>query len=667
MRKTIFPSLTALCFLLPLPSLATTEPLEALSLEELMAVEVTSVGKRPQKLADAAAAVYVITQQDLRQSGATSVPEALRMVPGLQVARINAHQWAISSRGFNGRFANKLLVLIDGRSVYSPLFSGVFWDSQDLVLEDIERIEVIRGPGATAWGANAVNGVINIITRHTSKTQGTLAGALVGTDEGQMQLRHGGTIGTSGTFRIYGKGKKVAEGVDKEGEDSEDGWTQGRTGFRTDWFNAGRDEMTLQGELYRSRYDDLNRVNSLLTYPGTVLEEHDSAAEGGNLLFRWQNGEGAHLQAYYDRADREELLVEHKQDILDLEWQKRFSLGENHSLTGGAGYRWTQDRTATPRPDVLTIADPEDSQNLFNLFVQDDIQLIPDTLMLTLGTKLEHNSYTRFELQPNARLAWTPASAHTLWAAVSRAVRTPSRLEDSITVVFDVSETAVGPFTIPVEIKVGPGDDYESEELLAYEVGYRYVPKETFSVDLTAFVNRYDNLRTVEFAAQSTTGSPIPTSALVELDFDNRAEGKSLGFELAMNWQPFSWWRLQASYSYLNMLLELENGSTDQGSLTATHEVYPHHQGSLRSHFSLAPGLSLDLWLRAVGDVENLDTDGYITMDANLGWDINDRLELSLVGQNLFGGGHKEFEAEFVGGRGYEVRPSGYVQLRWEW
>jgi iron complex outermembrane receptor protein len=240
-------------------------------------------------------------------------------------------------------------------------------------------------------------------------------------------------------------------------------------------------------------------------------------------------------------------------------------------------------------------------------------------------------------------------------------------VEESITVVYDVSETAFGPFTIPVETKVGPVNDYESEELLAFEAGYRYVPKETFSVDLTAFVNLYDNLRTTEFAAQSTTGTPVPTNALVELGYDNRAEGKSLGFELAMNWQPASWWRLQASYSYLNMLIELEHGSTDQGSVAGTHEMYAHHQGNLRSHFSLAPGLSLNLWLRAVDDLENLDTDGYITMDAKLGWDINDRLELSLVGQNLFGGGHQEFEAEFAEGRGYEVRPSGYVQLRWEW
>ena len=651
------------------PALAApaADSLENLSLEELMAVEITSVGKRPQKLADAAAAVYVISQQDLRRSGVSSIPEAQRMVPGLPVARINANQWAISARGFNGRFANKLLVLIDGRSVYNPLYSGVYWDVQDLLLEDVERIEVIRGPGAALWGANAVNGVINIISRPSSKTQGTLVSARAGTDDREFAVRQGGTFGTTGTFRLYGKGKMVDEGENAQGVATEDAWKQGRFGFRADWRGAADDAFTLQGDLYRSLADSLTNTWQLAA-PYSTYEPHDSMAQGGNLLFRWQNDRGSQLQLYYDRADRDELLYENHQDTIDLDWQQQLAWGERQQLLWGLGYRWTHDRTQTPRPDQFSVADAEDSHSLLSAFLQDDIQLLPETLVLTLGTKLEHNSYTNFEVQPNARLAWKPAPEHTLWTAVSRAVRTPSRVEDSTSGILSVQPDDFGfPVgTIPVVYRAASNADFRSEELLAWEAGYRYVPSERFRVDLATFFNRYDNLRTGEVISQSTSGTPLPTSATVLFQADNKAGGDTLGAELALSWQVVPRWRLQASYSYLDMRIALDDDSTDLASVRLAHEVYSCHQGGLRSQLDLAPGVDLDLWLRAVGPIERSDIAGYVTLDARLGWEVTDRLELSLVGQNLLGSGHQEFREEVLGGYAMEVQPSGYLMLRWE-
>src|SRR6202165_2341930 len=405
----------------------------AITLEDLMNLQVTSVSKRAQKLADAAAAIFVITQDDIRRSGASSIPEALRMAPGLEVARIDENKWAIGSRGFNGRFDNKLLVLIDGRSVYTPLFSGVYWNVQDVLLEDIDRIEVIRGPGATLWGANAVNGVINIISKKTKDTQSAVVTAGAGSEErGSGGFRYGSKIGDT-SYRAYGKYFNWGPSVYPSGMTAHDGWDALRGGFRADWTPAGADSLTLQGDIYRSKYGETLTGPSLSSpYSGTC--PNNGKYSGGNILGRWNHsseGSSMSLQMYYDNmtiADNS-LFVDH-QNIFDMDFQHGFHVGDSQQFVWGLGYRSIRDRndssfSVSLQPNQVTL-------NHFSAFVQDEISLVDNRLRLTFGSKFEHNDFTGFEVQPNARLLWTLTPNQSVWTAVSRAVRTPALTEEGL-------------------------------------------------------------------------------------------------------------------------------------------------------------------------------------------------------------------------------------------
>src|SRR3982075_1138173 len=466
----------------------------AMSVEDLMNVQVTSVSKRSQKLADAAAAIFVITQEDIRRSGARSIPESLRMVPGLQVARIDENKWAISSRGFNGRFANKLLVLIDGRSVYTPLFSGVYWNIQDVMLEDVDRIEVIRGPGATLWGANAVNGVINIITKKAKATQSGVVTAGGGNEErGSVAGRYGDKIGKALSYRLYGKDFNWAPSEYPKGGTAHDGWEAQRGGFRADYTPAGSNSFTLQGDLYHSGYNETLTIPSFAA-PYSSTFPNTGAYSGGNILGRWNHAtedSSISLQMYFDNTTLSDnsLFVDH-QNLFDIDFQDGFRLGDSQQMVWGLGYRAIIDRndpsfSVSLQPNQRTL-------NQFSAFLQDEIRLV-HSLRLMVGSKFEHNAFTGFEFEPNVRLLWTMTPNQSIWTAVSRAVRTPALTEEGLRLTSAVVPPGVpqNPTPFPALVTVYGSRNFQSEDLLAYELGYRVQVTNTLSTDIATFYYRY--------------------------------------------------------------------------------------------------------------------------------------------------------------------------------
>lgn len=624
------------------------ETLKRMSIDELADLEVSIVSGRPERLGDTAAAVFVITSEDIRRSGATTLADVLRMVPGFSVGRIDTPAWAISARGFQNQFGNKLLVLIDGRSVYTPLFSGVFWESHDIVLQDIERIEVVRGPGAATWGANAVNGVINILTKRSEDTQGVYVGALAGDRQRQLVTRQGGRLGQEGAYRLYAKlhqedALPVAPGFD----DSIASWEGGRAGFRADW-RAGNDDLMIQGEFFREMPDDRDPT-------------------GGHLLGRWEHrhddGSVDTLQGYYYRFSTDNVLLNQLEDTLDLEYRRQFAPWDRHTLNVGASYRWIRS-DIEPKEDNQ-IREPVRRDQVFGAFFQDDIRLIDEQLYLTLGAKLEHNDYTGFEVQPSARLRWSPTAEQTLWAAVSRAVRTPSRSESDMTFNYQIGE-AIAPIlgTIPIIASVAGSRDMEPEELIAYEAGYRWQVSPRLNLDASLFYNDYDRLRSFELAGPpSLTLSPSP--ALIQVaTADNKLKGQTYGLELVADYQPYDGWRIQGAYSYLQMNLKLAPDSSDTVSEQIERES-PAHQWTLRSSMDLRDDLEFDLWLRYVDDIPAFAIDRYLTLDARLGWRAAKNLQLSLVGRNLLDSPHAEYVQFASFNELHEVVREVYLMAEW--
>lgn len=652
-----------------------TEDLTELSLEALMDIKVTSVSRKPQKLANAAAAAFVISQEDIRRSGATSIPELLRMVPGLQVARIDANKWAVSIRGFNGRFANKLLVLMDGRSVYTPLFSGVYWEHQATPLEDIERIEVIRGPGAALWGANAVNGVINIISKQAAETRGGLVSAGGGSSEqGFGTIRYGFKLNPDSDMRVYGNYTNRSPGQDNSGNNSHDAWQTGSAGFRLDSNLTAKDRLTLQGDYYSGSYDETYTLYQLPNPTDPRYSWTQNAAsrtDGMNLLSRWQRTlsgtDSISVQFYYDHYRRDMLMLGETRNTADLEFQHRFELGTRQDVVWGLGYRYTHDHlTNSP---FIVFQEQDKGTNLFSGFVHDEISLVPDKLSLILGARLEHNDYSNFEIQPNARLLWTPTPQHSFWASVSRAVRTPSRGDQDIQYRFRAMPYA----PLDLRLEIDGNKNFKSETVIAYELGYRTEITPNFSIDSAIFLNQYDSLRVLRTGAVYTEPvGGIPANLVQPSILTNNMHGHTYGAEISATWKALDWWRLQASYSYLCSIMYLDNGSDDQLSQINRANAAagsPRHQGSLRSGLDLGKQIELDLWLRAVDRVNSIDTvsiPGYLTMDARLAWKPNKKLELSLVGQNLFRNHHPEYIPEFINTTASEVPRSVYGKLTWK-
>jgi iron complex outermembrane receptor protein len=611
-----------------------------LSLEELMDVEVTSVSKRRQRVADAAAAIFVIGQEDIRRSGATSVPELLRMVPGVEVARIDANKWAVSIRGFNGRFSGKLQVLIDGRSVYSPLFSGVFWDAQDVVLEDVERIEVIRGPGATVWGANAVNGVINIITKSAKDTQGVLLSGGAGTrDFGFGTARYGGKVGDQLAYRGYVKSFTVGDSPVASGDDGADATHQLRTGFRIDADPTKRDLLTLSADLYKQDYGSTAVTQPLITPPFTTTFDDRAKASGGNVLGRWtrtfSETSSAALQGYYDRFVKSEQGLGVTVDVADLDFQHEFEAFTRNHVVWGLGYRYA--RTSVD-DSVFARVDPNHRiDNVFSAFVQDEIALIKDELRLTLGSKFEQNDTTGLEIQPTARILWSPTQTQSVWASVSRAVRVPSLGEEDAELTIAVIPPS-DPFTPPVEVAFMGNPGADAEELLAFELGYRAQPVDKLSFDIAAFYNQYDNLAVAMMGTPFFDPSPAPR-VVVPIRSVATDNAETWGIEVAADWEPLPWWRLKAAYTFLDF---------DVPAPAATHGMSPKHQASLRSMMDLGHGWEFDLWPRYVDNLFGQSIDSYVDLDARLGWRPTDAIEFSLVGQNLIDSRRKEGVSELL-------------------
>ncbi len=646
------------------------DDLTTLSIEALMDIKITSVSKKSQKLSDAPAAVFVITQEDIRRSGVTSIAEALRMAPGIEVARITSSQWAITSRGFNGRFANKLLVLIDGRSVYTPLFSGVYWEVQDTLLEDIERIEVIRGPGASLWGANAVNGVINIITKNAADTQGAMVTAGAGNEErGFGSIRYGGKVGNAVHYRVFAKYFDKDEFVDADGDAANDGWDFRRGGFRTDLTPASANRFMLQGEAYDGDLDDTVE-QGIYTPPYNIISDIENNFTGYHLLGRWDRDMGSRsnlaLQLYFDRVKLSSDEAGFTVETYDVDFQHRFALGDRQDIIWGLGYRFINDNI--DNSDIIVVDPDNDQQHLFSGFIQNEISLIEDTLSLILGTKLEHNQYTGFEVQPNVRSLWKPAKNHTLWASAARAVRTPSRgeLDGNVRASVLPPDPAI-PGGLPVQ-SIALGDDaLDSEELWAYEIGYRSQIRQNLSADIALFYNDYDDLRSAELQLPELEIDPGPAHLIVPTILDNRLRGETYGAEAAVNWQVTNIWRLQGTYTFLKIDLDLDSDSTSPPQqVTRDEESSPQHQFSLRSELDLPGNVELDLWGRYVDSLgAPLDIPSYITLDARIGWKPIPSLEISLVGQNLFDDRHPEFDPEFLGIQATEVEPSVYGKITW--
>ena len=643
--------------------------LTELGIEELMNIEVVSVAKKEQAMFEAAAAVFVLTAEDLRRSGVTNIPEALRLVPGMQVGRVDANKWAISARGFNDQFANKLLVLTDGRSVYTPVFSGVFWEAQDVVLEDVERIEVIRGPGGSLWGANAVNGVINILTKEAQDSQGGFVQIGGGSQEqGFATVRYGGKAGKNGHFRIYAKRVQRDGLEDAAGRELGDGWRIDRGGGRLDWRLSDRDALTLQGDAYRGEMGETVQIVTSLETPYVERFVDEFEVEGGNALARWKRrwGEEAELelQIYFDRVERRSRPVDGWTQIFDVDVQHRFGPTRKQEIVWGLGGRFIRDYF---KPlFTLSFDPPSRNTHILSAFVQNDIALDDKRLHLIVGTKLEHNTYTGFEIQPNARLVWIPTRQHALWGAISRAVRTPSRSENDqrarVQVLPPGQLTPESPLAL---VAVWGNRDFVSEDLLAFDLGYRTYLGNELTLDLATFYNIYDDLRTNEPSVPLFEETPPPAHMLVPIVAQNRLHGVTYGAEAAVNWQLFERWHLHAAYTYLQMDMELDKDSVDLVATTWDVEN-PNHQLSVRSSWDATRRLRLDIGVRYMDELPILQTDSYLTMDFRLGWQPVDRLEFFLAGQNLLDSPHLEFPRQMVITVPGTMRAGMYAGLSWK-
>jgi iron complex outermembrane recepter protein len=591
--------------------------LATLSFEQLSQIKIISVSKREEKLSEVAAAVYVITGEDIRRSGALSIPEALRLAPGVDVARINAQRYAVSVRGFNNEFANKLLVLQDGRSLYSPLSGGTFWDAQDTFMEDIDRIEVVRGPGGTAWGINAVNGVINIITKDARETQGTLVtggGGLA--EQGFGGVRQGGQVGEHTFYRVYAKAFYRDEAEFANGAGAGDDWSQARTGFRLDSYPTEANHLTLQGDLYDGK---------LLQYSGGAPNQFTSM--GGNLLGRFTHEFSEEselkLQLYYDAARRDSLPASANTDTGDFEASHRFALGARQQITWGVHYRYL---VSEARGGTSHYYDPAvRALNFGDVFVEDQVTLVPERLRFSAGTKLEHNDFTGWAVLPNARLSLTPTARQTLWAAVSRGLQAPS-ISD-----YDLTHNIPG----PVAFRSLENRDRPLTELIAYELGYRAQWAKSLTLDLAVFYNDYSKLATDE-----TAFLPVPPTVVVTPS--NRMHGETYGFETTLLWQATDWWRWRASYSLARMQLHLEPGTTDTTAERA-EGASPQQQVMLWSSLNLGKRWDFDAVGRFVDRLPAVQVRQYFGLDLRLAFRPRPNLECAITGQNLLSSQHEEY------------------------
>jgi iron complex outermembrane receptor protein len=609
-------------------SLSPTE-LKKLSLEELVDTQITSASRRPEKLFQTSGAVDVITADDIERAGVTNIPDALRLGTEMQVAQVDGHSWAISTRGFNNTISNKLQVLMDGRSLYTPLFSGVFWDVQQTFLPDIEQIEIIRGPGATLWGANAVNGVINIRTKSADETQGFLLYGGGGFEqEGFEGLRYGGKIGSDTYYRAYVI-HQDSDGLPLQGDSNEDDMHMTQGGFRIDSKIQPDDTITFQGDFYAGNFNQLSTS--------------DNKVDGENVLGRWtrqfDTDSSLMLQAYYDRTYR---LIpgtfEEERNTFDIELQHQFRYGEHYIVWGG-NYRLSHDDIGNLGPTLAFIPDT-DTEHLVSGYIQDEWHLIPDEFYLTAGSKFEYNSFSGFEIQPTGRFTWLPAANQTVWGAISRAVRTPTRIDQNL--------VAPNPAFAPPFLVANP--DFESETLVAYELGYRIKPTDRLSFDLAGYFNDYSNLRSAE---------PLPGG---KIKIENKLEGQTFGGSIAAKWRILDWWEVDGSIWGINEDIHKTAGGHDLNDAKGEAND-PSCSFIIHSQMDLPWNMRFDSYLRYVDDLPHPHTDSYLTADLKLAWSARRNCELAIVGRNLFDQTHPEFAT--VPTR--EVERSVYATVKWSY
>lgn len=647
---------------------AATADLTQFGIEELMQVKVVSAAKTEQTLQETAGAVFVITADDIRRSGATNVPEALRLAPGVEVARIDSRRWAITIRGFNGRFANKLLVMIDGRSIYNPQFSGVYWEAENVFLPDIERIEVIRGPGGALWGANAVNGVINIITKTSQHTQGGLVSLTAGNEARAITgVRYGGKVGDGAAYRAYGQFTRYdgqISGVD--GGDAGDDWRRGEGGVRLDWAPTAKDAVVVDGGWYDGNFKQKFSI-PLLVAPYAERSVAQATLSGGSVRARWEHRYSAtsraSVQGSYQYLSLTDPLHVVDSEIFDLDFQHDFSLAGRQEVVWGLVYRRTADRFADTR---VSHFDPgKSATDLFGAFVQDQVELIPEQLRLIAGLKIEHNDFTGWEWQPSARMLWTPHPRHRVWGAVSRAVRTPSRGENDLRIKMFTLPPSPSTGNLPALLTAFSLGNLKSEELIAYEAGYRALLSERFSLDTAVFYNDYDRLIVADRGTPFLEISGASPHLVVPLELKNRGKGFNAGFELAADWRPVADWRLRLAYShsYSNM----------RQGVDTVYQLGKHDQLAVSAAWNLRDNLELDMGWRYVNGFEiatfsalgAVKIDPRHSLDLGLRWRPRKDLELSVVATDVLDESRLEFVHEALSAVPTAIERSLYGQVKW--
>jgi iron complex outermembrane receptor protein len=639
-------------------------PLKQLTLEQLGNVRVITASKQPEEVWRTPAAIFVITQDDIRRSGATSIPEVLRLAPGVEVARINSNRWSIGIRGFGSRLTRDVLVLIDGRTVYTTLLAGTYWEVQNVMLADVERIEVIRGPGGTIWGPNAVNGVINIITKPAKDTHGgyvSVAGGNV--DQGMMNARFGAGNGDGVDYRVYGMAFDRGPEFHPNGVDY-DRWRSIQGGFRLDIARNKRDSYTVQGDIYD---EGAGESVTATTYapPYSQIVNGTARLSGGNVLARWQRtqGEGKsfYLQAYYDRANRRELNFADLRDTFDIDFLDRFPLPGSQQISWGFGARWSNGNNPTIVSGLYFLPGSRTDQ-LFTGFVQDEIALFHKSVGLSLGTKILKTNYTGVELQPSARLLWTPKKTATFWAAFTHALRTPSDAERAFYLSGFGNAFING---LPVFARFNANPDFRSEELNGYEFGYRQLFTKTLFVDIAAFHNHYGNLFSEDITGPLfLEDNPAPPHYLLPAQFGNGLVGTNLGVEIAPEWKPLPFWRLRASYSFLQMRLKKGTNSLDIGTASFTEGASPRHEVTAVSGLDIRKAFSLDLTYRFVSQLAAEKIPSYSTADAQFSWRTTPNFTFSVVGRNLLQPYHYEFASDPAPNVG--IKRAVYGQITWQ-
>ncbi|MGC2476788.1 MAG: TonB-dependent receptor [Candidatus Sulfotelmatobacter sp.] len=638
--------------------------LKDLTLAQLGNVEVTTASKEPEHVWKTAAAIYVLTQDDIRRSGATTIPDALRLVPGVEVARINSNQWSIGIRGFGSRLTRDVLVLIDGRTVYTTLLAGTYWEVQNLMLADVKRIEVIRGPGGTIWGPNAVNGVINIITKSSKDTHGEYVSVIGGNvDEGMINARYGAGNGNGLDYRVYGMAFDRGPEFHPGGIDY-DRWRSVQGGFRMDLANGERNRYTVQGDIYD---EGTGQSVTATTYAFPYQQVLDGTARlsGGNILGRWQQTQGQgkdfQLQAYYDRTNRHELNFADLRDTFDVDFLDRFPLPGNQQISWGLGARFSHGTNPTVVSGLYFLPGSR-TDKLFTGFLQDDIGLLDNRVSISFGTKLLKTNYTGVQLEPSGRLLWTPTKTETIWAAYTHALRTPSDAERAFYLTGFTGTFING---LPFFARFNANPNFHSEEMNGYELGYRHLFLENVYVDVDTFYNHYGDFFSEDLVgAPFLENSPAPPHYLLPAEFGNGLVGTTRGVEVAPEWKPMPYWRLRASYSFLQMQLRKGTNSPDVGTAGPTEGSSPRHEATLLSGLDIKKAVSVDLTFRYVSHLPAQEIRTYTTADAQFTWHAGQHFNFSVVGQNLIQPYHYEYASD--PGPNVAIKRSVYGQITWQ-